>query len=483
MPEQAHPAPAEVPAGGLSAAVAAHRLAEDGPNALPDRAHRGALGALADALLQPMILLLGAAAVIYVVIGDARDAAVLAASVFMVIAITVYQARRSERALEALRDLSSPRALVVRDGQTQRIAGRDVVCGDLLLVSEGDRVPADARLVHGASLAVDESLLTGESLAVEKSPGADGREGLVFSGTLVTRGHARAVVTATGARAEIGRIGQSLATIEPERTALEVETARVVRWIAVLAITLCVLLAVFHALTRGDPFGGVLAGLTLAIAILPEEFPVVLTVFLALGAWRIARHRVLTRRMAAIEMLGAATVLCVDKTGTLTENRMAVARAYANLHEGPRWFGGIHLHDPSARSLLEAAAFACELEPFDPMDRAILAAASEADATLAARRAQWRLAQDYDFGTGFLAMCHGWRAPEGATRTFIKGAPETVLPLCHLDDATRERAHREIEHAAAQGLRLLAVGEAGGPAQGAGWPEDPAHLQIGRSHV
>ena len=206
-------------------------------------------------------------------------------------AITVYQARRSERALEALRDLSSPRALVVRDGQTQRIAGRDVVCGDLLLVSEGDRVPADARLVHSASLAVDESLLTGESLAVEKSPGADGREGLVFSGTLVTRGHARAVVTATGARAEIGRIGQSLATIEPERTALEVETARVVRWIAVLAITLCVLLAVFHALTRGDPFGGVLAGLTLAIAILPEEFPVVLTVFLALGAWRIARHR------------------------------------------------------------------------------------------------------------------------------------------------------------------------------------------------
>src|SRR5581483_11418086 len=222
-----------------------------------------------------------------------------------------------------------------------------------------------------------ESLLTGESVPVAKSAAdaAGERDACVYSGTLVVKGHGRAVVTATGARAELGRIGASLAALEPEKTTLERETARIVRFVASIAVVLSALLAGFSMAKGGDVLSGVLAGVTLAMAILPEEFPVVLTIFLALGAWRIARRGVLTRRMPAIEMLGAATVLCVDKTGTLTENRMTVVGAF---DRGDGWHAPGAEPPPAVARLLDAAAFACELHPFDPMDRAVLAAAERA---------------------------------------------------------------------------------------------------------
>ena len=376
---------------------------------------------------EPMFLLLIGAAAIYVVLGDLREAMVLAVSVVVIIAITVVQERRAERALEALRDLSSPRALVIRDGERRRIAGADVVRGDLLLLAEGDRVPADARLVAANTLEVDESLLTGESLPVAKASGE-----AVFSGTLLVGGHGRAQVIATGPRAELGRIGVSLGTLEPEKTALERETARIVRQVALIAGAVCLALAALHLALRGDWLAAVLSALTLAMALLPEEFPVVLTVFLALGAWRISRHGVLTRRMPAIEMLGAATVLCVDKTGTLTENRMSVVE--------------------TAQAVIDVAALACELDPYEPMDRAIVAAA-DADA-LETRRA-WQLERDYPFHGGFLAVCHAWRGPSGTLRVALKGAPETVLRLCGRADLLGE-----VQGAAGRGLRLLGVAEA-----------------------
>ena len=376
---------------------------------------------------EPMFLLLIGAAAIYVVLGDLREAMVLAVSVVVIIAITVVQERRAERALEALRDLSSPRALVIRDGERRRIAGADVVRGDLLLLAEGDRVPADARLVAANTLEVDESLLTGESLPVAKASGE-----AVFSGTLLVGGHGRAQVIATGPRAELGRIGVSLGTLEPEKTALERETARIVRQVALIAGAVCLALAALHLALRGDWLAAVLSALTLAMALLPEEFPVVLTVFLALGAWRISRHGVLTRRMPAIEMLGAATVLCVDKTGTLTENRMRVVE--------------------TPQAVADVAALASELEPFDAMDRAIVDAAS---AQAIARRAAWRLEHDYPLTRQFLAVCHAWRAPDGTLQVALKGAPETVLGLCGRLDLLGE-----VERAAARGWRLLGVAEA-----------------------
>jgi Ca2+-transporting ATPase len=414
----------------LSSAEAAARLAADGPNALPAAERKGLLATALGVVREPMFLLLVAAAGVYLVVGDIREALVLAASIFVVIAITIVQERKAERALDALRDLSSPRALVMRDGERVRIAGAEVVAGDVLIVSEGDRVPADARLVQSADLAVDESLLTGESLPVDKK-----ETDVVHSGTLVTAGHGRALVVATGPRSELGRIGASLAALESGKTGLERETARIVKIVAALAIALSVGMVLYYVAARGEWLAGILAGLTLAMAILPEEFPVVLTVFLALGAWRISRHGVLTRRMPAIETLGAATVLCVDKTGTLTENRMSVVEVIGDRDD-----------------VLAAAALACELEPFDPMEKAIVSAAGEAAAAL---RSSGKLERDYPLTDRFLAVCHVWRMPGRAARVAIKGAPETVLRLCK-----EERKISEVEAAAQHGWRVLAVAEA-----------------------
>ena len=450
---------------GLTGAEAARRLAEEGPNTLPRADRRGPAAIARGVVREPMFLLLGACVAIYLVLGDVREALVLGASLFVVIAITVAQERKAERALEALRDLSSPRALVLRDGAALRIPGPEVVRGDLLLVAEGDRVPADARLLAGAGLTVDESLLTGESLAVAKDPGGGDREAHIYSGTLVVRGQGRAEVVATGARTDLGRIGVSLATLDPGKTTLERETARVVRLVAGFALVVCLLVALLHFATRGDWAGAVLSGITLAMALLPEEFPVVLAVFLALGAWRISRHGVLTRRMPAIEMLGAATLLCVDKTGTLTENRMAVVELYAGGWLAPGAGGA------RGERLLQAAALACEADAIDPMDRAIVEAAAHAAPGAARVRAEWRLARDYPFGDDFLAVCHAWRSPDGEARVAMKGAPETVLALCGLAPDALRSASEEAARAADRGLRLLAVAVAGW--DGADWAESP----------
>jgi Ca2+-transporting ATPase len=451
---------------GLSTVEARRRLQQDGPNVLPAARPRNAFAIAVEVVREPMFLLLIGGAGIYLLLGDVREALVLCASVLVVIGITVMQERKTERALEALRDLSSPRAHVVRDGIEQRIAGAETVRGDLLILSEGDRVPADGTLLSVNGLMVDESLLTGESLPVEKKVAGDARESRVYSGTLVIKGQGRAEVFATGSRTEMGRIGVSLATIETGKTALQVETGRVVRFVATLALVLCTVLAVSYALLRDDWLAGILAGLTLAMAILPEEFPLVLTVFLALGAWRIGRHGVLTRRIPAVEMLGATTVLCVDKTGTLTENRMQVAEVYCD--------GAWRKADagPATAALFEAAALACELNPFDPMERAILAAADGAAPVAPILRREWRLESDYPLHPGFLAICHGWRSAQGERRVAIKGAPETVLALCAMNDDLRENALREVTSASRRGLRLLAVAEA---AWGdAAWLADPA---------
>jgi len=443
------------PLTGLPAAEAARRLREEGPNSIPSAKRAGIAQVALEVLREPMLLLLCAAAALYLLIGDRAEALILAASIVVVVAIGVGQRAKTERALEALRDLSSPRALVVRDGAQQRIAGAEVVRGDVLILSEGDRVAADARLLAANDLAADESLLTGESLPVEKSLSGAERAAMVFSGTLVVRGHGYAEVLATGARSELGRIGRMLGEIQPEKTSLEIQTRRVVRLVAAFAVALSALVAVLYVALRGGWVDGVLAGLTLAMAILPEEFPVVLTVFLALGAWRIARSDVLTRRMPAIEMLGAATVLCVDKTGTLTENRMAVKEV----------FGG------DAREVLAHAALASELAPFDPMENAILAATALRAPEAAEWRRTWRLDQDYSLSAHFLAVCHAWLDAGGRAVVAVKGAPEAVVAACRMPEGEAQALLDEARRGAERGMRVLGVAAARWP--GAAWPEDP----------
>jgi Ca2+-transporting ATPase len=442
---------------GLESSEAALRLARDGHNELPGEGPRGLLPIILEVLSEPMFLLLIAAAGIYLVLGDLQEALVLCASLVVVVVITVLQERRTEQALAKLRDLSSPRALVIRDGVEQRIPGRDVVSGDIVLLREGDRVPADAVVRSATAMSVDESILTGESLPLEKScvPGTDPAS-RVFSGTLVVRGFGVAEVIATGARSELGRIGQALKDLTPEVTSMFREVRRIVRWVATAGVLLCTVVALLYGATRQDWLGGVLAGITLAMGVLPEEFPVVLTVFLAMGAWRISRANVLTRRMPAVETIGAVTVLAVDKTGTLTENRMRLALIQTMERTFDLRVSGAQL-DAAAETILGTALAASEHDAFDPMEHAIHDAALHAPAP-ARELAGMTLVREYDLTPELLAVTHAWRRPGAAElEIHVKGAPETVIDLCGIPQASRQHLLAQVAGHAAMGMRVLGV--------------------------
>jgi P-type Ca2+ transporter type 2C len=465
---------------GLSQEAARARLASDGPNELPSRSNASFLRTALGVVREPMILLLIATGVLYLVLGDHEEAILLLGSIVLIVVIELYQERRTERTLAALRDLSSPRALVIRDGQRQRIASREVVVDDVVLLAEGDRVPADCVLLSCTNLSTDESLLTGESVPVRKRarepgpgehrPGGDDLP-YVYSGSLVTTGQGVGRVVATGPHTEMGQIGQALQTLPSDRTRLQDETDRVVRILAVLGLALCVTVVVGYTLSRGDLVQGILAGLTLAMALVPEEFPVVLTVFLALGAWRIAQQQVLTRRSPAIEALGTTTVMCVDKTGTLTQNRMTVRCLAARGHMFQ--VGGGQQHPCEFFSqVVDYAILASPLDPFDPMERAIKDAGSRLG-SLAPEPNQLTLVRAYPLSDRLLAMVHVWQTPGSSTTKVVaaKGAPEAIAELCHFDSARAEQLHNEVATMAAAGLRILGVARA--YTDGMTLPDDP----------
>ena len=386
---------------------------------------------------------------------------------FAVVGIDLYQKRKTERALDALRDFSSPRALVIRDGEKKRIAGRDVVPGDILPLTEGDRVPADAVLEDAINLATDESLLTGESVPVRKAaqdggsaaqrPGGDDLP-FVFSGSLVVCGTGTARVLSTGIRTELGKIGKSLQSVTSDLSPLERNTSRLVRFIAMGVLSMCVLMAAVLGLVRGDWLRGFLASLTLAMALLPEELPVVLTIFLALGAWRISRARVLTRTTPAIEALGAATVLCVDKTGTLTQNRMSVRKLFA----GGSFFDVTPATPTSVpedfHELVEFTVLASHAETFDPMDRAIDHLAGTALAETEHLHPDWNLVRQYPLAKSLLAISQVWNSPDGEEFVIAaKGAPEAILDLCHASPAEMRDVSARVSEMADEGLPVLGV--------------------------
>lgn len=459
---------------GLSQQEAVQRLAQEGYNELPTSRGHTLLALLLDTLREPMFLLLIAGGVVYLLLGDTLEALVLLVSIFAMIGITFSQERRTERALDALRDLSSPRALVIRDGVQKRIPGREVVRDDLVILAEGDRVPADGILLWNNHLSIDESMLTGESVPVRKKASAQdvittamdhpGGEDLpfVFSGTLVTQGQGLSRILATGPQTELGKIGKALETIEPEATHLQRETGRLVRTIALVGLGLCVLVVLLYGLVHGHWLDGLLAGITLAMSLIPEEFPVVLTIFLALGAWRIAQRRVLTRRMPAIETLGSATVLCVDKTGTLTQNRMSVASLFAH---------GV-FYDPGTREerplpetfhdLAECSLLASQQSPSDPMEKALRQLAEHTLAHTEHLHRDWILTREYPLSPALLALSHVWKSPEDEEAYVIaaKGAPEAILDLCHRDEQESTALLQAVSRMANDGLRVLGVARA-----------------------
>jgi P-type Ca2+ transporter type 2C len=480
---------------GLSAAEAARRVAEDGPNALPGARRRTWLHIIWDAAHEPMFLLLFAAGLLYLILGEAREGVFLFAMVLLMVGLTLYQEGKTERALEALRDISNPRALVLRDGERRQIDSREVVRGDLLLLAEGDRIAADGLLVSGSDLQVDESLLTGESVPVRKIAIADAnRDGdgdewnqsgsqpgsqnarpggddlpNVYSGTLTVQGHGIVQVTQTGARSEIGRIGSALQALTTESSPLQKQTARMVTMFALLGLGLSLLLVLVYGWLHGDWLQALLAGIALAMSMLPEEFPVVLTVFPALGAWRLARQQVLTRRIAAIETLGATSVLCVDKTGTLTENRMTVACLYA---------GGAPLTvdyeqtalPESVHALVEFAILGSAVAPFDPMEKAFHRLGQHFLRDTEHLHRDWNLVQEYPLTPQLRAMAQVWKAIDQDDYVVAaKGAPEAIIDLCHLDAARQQPISDAAQAMAGQGLRVLGVAQAS--FSGMQWPD------------
>ncbi|MDP3078348.1 cation-translocating P-type ATPase [Bradyrhizobium sp.] len=467
---------------GLSEAEAQARLQAEGYNELPRPDRRTPLRIVLEVVREPMLALLLGGVAIYLLLGDLREAIILGMFATLSILITVIQESRTERVLEALRDLTSPRALVIRDGARKRITGREVVRGDILVLAEGDRVPADAVIVECRDLQTDESLLTGESVPVRKTARADAgpsesrRPGgddlpIVFSGSLVVRGTAIAEVVATGIRSEIGKIGQSLATLETEPPRLQAQTRRVVRIFAIAGAAVSILAVVLYGTLRGGWLDAVLAGIALGMSMLPEEFPVVLAVFMAMGAWRISQARVLTRRAAAIETLGSATVLCTDKTGTLTENRMTIAelRLADDDTFRPRETQGAPMPE-RFHALVEYGILASARDPFDPMDKAFHTLGREHLAGSGRLHdPEWKLVHAYGLRPGLLAMSQVWQ-PSDAQEFVVaaKGAPEAISDLCHLGAPELAALKRSVDVMAAEGLRVLGVARAS--LAGAAWP-------------
>ena len=312
---------------GLNSFQVNDSLKKFGFNELPTTPQKNIFKIAIEIIKEPMFLLLLACGLIYIVIGDYREGVILLSATILIIFITFYQYQKTERALEKLKNLSSPRAMVLRNGVQVRIAGREVVPEDLLVLNEGDRIAADAKLIKDTNLYVDESLLTGESIAVKKSSHA-AEAGVVYSGTLVIRGNAIAKVFATGVNTSFGKIGNTLHTISASDTPLQIEMKLLIKKLFIIGIVISIIVVVAFYISRGNLIASILNGLSTSMAILPEEFPVVLTVFLAIGAWRLSNQKVLTRKPSAIETLGATTTLCADKTGTITQNKMQIALLY-----------------------------------------------------------------------------------------------------------------------------------------------------------
>lgn len=415
---------------------------------------------------EPMFLLLLVCGSLYLLLGDIQEGLMLLGFVIFIIAIELFQESKTEKAIKALKELASPQAIVIRNGEEIKIPCREIVKDDLIVISEGERVPADAILIHSINIQADESLLTGESVPVRKIeskgpvgdilPGGDDTP-YVFSGSMIVQGNGIARVIRTGVDTEIGKIGKSLNELKDEPTKLKSEVNSLVRIMAVVGVCLCVIVVAVFFITRGDFLNGFLAGLTLAMAILPEEFPVILTIFMALGAWRISKHRVLARKPHVIETLGSATVLCTDKTGTLTQNRMVVNTLYnkadflsvTNMENFPEEF----------HEIIEYGILSSQVKPNDPMEKAICHLGDKFLRNTEHIHGSWSMVREYPLSKDLLAMSRVF--VDNSTGEYViaaKGAPESIFDLCHLDNT--EEYMKAIQNMASKGLRVLGVARA-----------------------
>lgn len=405
---------------------------------------------------EPMFLLLVGAAALYFILGEPREALIMLVFVVFVASITFIQEWKTEQTMNALKDLTAPKVNVLRDGRTITIKSTELVPGDIVFLSEGERIPADCEVLEVSNFSVDESVLTGESEHVFKVPVGTTesskeywKQDYLYAGTLSVFGKCTARVAATGLNTEYGKIGKAISEAKEEMTPLQRKTRSLVKAMALTGLVLCLIVVCVSYLYNKDLIQSILSGITLAMGIIPEEFPVVLTVFLSLGAFRLAKQNTLMRRISAVETLGSATVLCVDKTGTITQNNMKVKVVYDsdNMIDADRFKDG---------SLGRLMVMACEKDPYDPMEKAIVNAANmkSSDAFDGAGieykipfdSKTKRMANIYDMEKGFYVAA--------------KGSPETIIPLCDLENDSREKILDAVDKMSSRGLRVIALADA-----------------------
>jgi P-type Ca2+ transporter type 2C len=453
---------------GLSVVHAQDKLRAEGPNSLPSSKPKNIFSIVLGVVKEPMFILLVGCGILYIVMGDLQGGLMLLGFVLVIMGIEFFQEKKTEKALDALKDMASPRALVIRDGKEIRIAGIDVVTEDIIVLQEGDRVPADATVMDSVNLLADESLLTGEPIPVRKcdwdgiekvtQPGGDDLP-FVYSGSMIVQGNGLAKVTCTGINTEIGKIGKALEGVKEEPTRLNREMGLLVKKITIIAIILCILLIVGYTLTRGSLVDGFLRGITLAMAMLPEEFPVILTIFMALGAWRMSKSKVLTRNPSAIETLGSATVLCSDKTGTLTRNRMTVTtlfngKDFLNVEKGGEFGSDFH-------EIIEFGILSSQVNPFDPMEKAITKMGDIYLQGTEHIHDNWKMIRQYSLSRELMAMSRVFSSKETQENVIAaKGAPEAIFDLCHLAEENKKRMSLAVQELASRGLRVIGVAKA-----------------------
>lgn len=457
------------PFAGLSPAQVAAARAAHGGNALEGRAQGGFWKALRGVVTEPMFLLLVAAASIYFALGELNEAFFMLGAIVLISAISLYQEGRSRRALEALQQFTRPHARAIRSNEVVELPSDGIVQGDLVVVQEGELVPADGQVIHANDFSVVESILTGEAFPVPKEVSEE-KPGRVYRGTQAVGGLAVVRVTAVGAATEIGRIGRSLATIEEGGSPLERQIQRFVRHMAIVGAAFFLIVWGLNYLHSRDWLDSLLKGLTLAMSILPEEIPVAFTTFMALGAWRMMRAGVLVKQARTVETLGAATVICTDKTGTITENRMELValqlRADPQRADQGAPLSPAEWNTPAAQQLITTAMWASEPVPFDPMETALHQA--YARGTTHDQRPAYRMVHEYPLGGKPPMMTHVFANDAGERIIAAKGAPEAILACSDLSTAERADVLQQVEALASQGYRILAVAEASW--QGDAWP-------------
>ncbi len=444
---------------GLTTAEAKELQERYGKNEITPLKKESFLRKVLHIICEPMFLLLIIAAVIYFILGEPRDGAIMLIFVIGIISIDVIQEWKTDKTLNALKDLSAPHVTVIRDGEESVIASVDIVPGDLMMIYEGVKIPADGVVVKCNDLCVDESSLTGEAMGVWKVNTEDAeltsdndywRRDYCYAGTLVTQGVATVLVDKIGATTEYGKIGANVASAPDEETPLQKQTGSLVKMCAGIAAVLFVLVAVFTYFNISDhDFGdriveSILSGVTLAMAMIPEEFPVILTVFLSMGAWRLAKKQSLVRKLPSVETLGAVSVLCVDKTGTITMNQMTIQNTWAL--------------DGDKHNLCETMGLGCETDAYDPMEKAMLA---HCDSVGISKENLFNgeMIREYTFTNDLKMMGHVWRR-DGEIVIAAKGSPERILTICNLTDRERETVEHKITEMSEEGLRVIAVAAA-----------------------